>query len=306
MTGTSGKIKITIVLCTYNGEKYLYEQLNSLINQTFPFYELIISDDASTDSTRDIIKGFEKNDNRIKFFQNTSNLGFNKNFEKAILHSSGNWIAPADQDDIWELNKLEIMAGDIKEGVTLVHCNSAKFYGVNFAEKKIYPRYRKFEGQDARQLFLYNTIEGHAMLIQRRVAETSFPLPDNIYYDWWFGFHAAVLGTVAWNKNYLINRRIHEQNSSEQQMAVLRKNKGQLKQALYYTQHFIKAASINEQASSFGKKLSNKLEQAMNGKKWSLFFFMIRYRKIIFYYKPKKPLIGILGHLKAILRFLNA
>ncbi|MBK9568654.1 MAG: glycosyltransferase [Chitinophagaceae bacterium] len=306
MTDTSGEIKISIVLCTYNGEKYLHEQLHSLVNQTFPFYELIISDDASTDTTRDIIRDFEKKDSRIKIFQNTVNLGLNKNFEKAIRHSTGNWIAPADQDDIWELNKLEIMKGDIKEGVTLVHCNSAKFYGVNFEEKKIFPSYRKFEGRDVRQLFLFNTIEGHAMLVQRRVAETTFPLSDNIYFDWWLGFQAALLGKVVWNKNYLINRRMHEQNFSELQMAMLRKDKGQLKQALYYTQHFTKAASENEQAAAFGEKLGRKLEQAIRGKKSPLFFFMFRYRKILFYYKPSKPIIGLVSYLKAISRFLNA
>ena len=306
MTDTSGDIKISIVLCTYNGEKYLHEQLQSLVNQTFPFYELIISDDASTDATRGIISDFEKKDKRIKVFQNSVNLGFNKNFEKAIRHSTGNWIAPADQDDIWELNKLEIMQGDIKEGVTLVHCNSAKFYGVNFKEKKIFPGYRKFEGRDVRQLFLFNTIEGHAMLVQRRVAETTFPLSDNIYFDWWLGFQAALLGKVVWNKNYLINRRMHEQNFSELQMAMLRKDKGQLKQALYYTQHFTKAASGNEQAVAFGEKLGRKLEQAILGKKSPLFFFMFRYRKILFYYKPFKPIVGIVSYLKAISRFLNA
>lgn len=306
MTAISNEIKISIVLCTYNGEKYLREQLHTLVNQTYPFYELIICDDASMDSTRDIIREFEKKDSRVKFFQNSHNLGFNKNFETAIGHSTGNWIAPADQDDIWELNKLEIMAGDIKEGVTLVHCNSAKFSGINFAEKKIYPGYRKFEGWDARQLFLYNTIEGHAMLIQRQIAEAAFPLPENIYYDWWLGFHAALLGSVAWNKNYLVNRRMHDQNFSEQEMAGVRKDKKQLQQALYYTRHFIIAASDNDKVTSFGKTLLHKLQKALLGKRSPLFSFMFKNRRIIFYFKPNKPVIGMAGRIKAIFRFVNS
>ena len=306
MGAVSEKIKISVVLCTYNGEKYLSEQLDTLIRQTYSFYELIICDDASTDSTLAIIREFEKKDTRIKVFQNSSNLGFNKNFETAIKHSTGNWIAPADQDDIWEINKLEIMSGEILPDTTLVHCNSTKFYGTDSGNKIINPSYQKFSGSDARKLFFYNTIEGHAMLIQRSVAEAAFPLPDDIYYDWWLGFHAALKGTVVWNKNYLVNRRIHEQNASEKQMATVRENKKLLQQALYYTEHFTKAAIENSSVSSFGKVLLGKLQLAINGIRKPLFFFMLRNRKLIYYYKPYKPLVGTVGRLKAIFRFLKS
>ncbi len=283
MTGFQDDVKISIVLCTYNGEKYLSEQLQTLTGQTFPFYELIICDDASTDSTVSILQNFAETDNRVKIFQNKNNLGFNKNFETAIGHSSGNWIAPADQDDIWELNKVEIMVKDIHPGVTLVHCNSAKFSGTDINSKKVYPRYQKFSGTDARQLFLYNTIEGHAMLLHRRVVDASFPIPG---------------------KNYLVNRRMHESNASEKQMADLRKEKGQLKQALNYAEHFTRASLHNEEVSSFGKKLSQKIEQAINGNKRSLFVFMLQNRKLVYYYKSSKPL-SIFSCVKAILRFLK-
>lgn len=304
MTGFAGDLKISIVLCTYNGEKYLAEQLQTLTGQTLPFYELIICDDASTDSTPAIIQRFAKTDSRVKIFQNKNNLGFNKNFETAIRHSSGNWIAPADQDDIWELNKLVSMVKDIQQGVTLVHCNSAKFSGTDISTKKIYPRYQKFSGNDARQLFLYNTIEGHAMLMHRSVVDISFPIPENIYFDWWLGFNAALHGRVVWNKNYLVSRRMHESNASEKQMGNLRKDKGQLNQALNYTRHFIKASLLNEQAAGFGKKLSQKIELAISGKKRPLFFFMLRNRNLVYYYKPNK-LLGVFSRVKAILRFLK-
>ncbi len=304
MTDFQDEVKISIVLCTYNGEKYLSEQLQTLTGQTFPFYELIICDDASTDSTVSILQNFAETDKRVKIFQNKNNLGFNKNFETAIGHSGGNWIAPADQDDIWELNKLDSMVKDIHPGVTLVHCNSAKFSGTDISSKKVYPRYQKFCGADARPLFLYNTIEGHAMLLHRSVVDASFPIPANIYFDWWLGFHAALLGTVVWNKNYLVNRRMHESNASEKQMADLKKEKGQLKQALIYAEHFTRASLPNEEVSNFGKKLCEKIEQAINGNKRPLFVFMLQNRKLVYYYKPSKPL-GIFSCVKAILRFLK-
>lgn len=305
MNVPSSEITISIVLCTYNGEKYLAKQLDTLINQTFPFTELIISDDASTDSTLAILSDFQKKENRIKILKNSVNLGFNKNFEKAISSATGNWIAPADQDDVWELNKLELMKKDIEDGVTLVHCNSSKFYKKNTDEKKTYPHYKKFNGNDARQLFLYNTIEGHTMLLQRKVAEAAFPIPENIYFDWWLGFHAALLGKVIWNKNYLVNRRMHEENSSELQMANIRKEKKQLVQALYYTNELCKSASNNESVFLFGNQLEHKLKLAVAGKKMPLFFFLLSNRKIIFYYKTVKPVISIISYIKAASRFLK-
>src|ERR1700744_3577317 len=92
---------ISVALCTYNGEKYIKEQLDSIINQTYTCIEVIIVDDGSTDSTYDIISDYALRDNRIKCFKNETNLGFNKNFEKAVSLTSGEYIAISDQDDIW-------------------------------------------------------------------------------------------------------------------------------------------------------------------------------------------------------------
>ena len=76
--------KLSIVLATYNGELYLAEQLDSILNQTIPFDELIISDDVSTDRTWMILEDYAQRDKRIKLYRNNSNLGFLKNFENAI------------------------------------------------------------------------------------------------------------------------------------------------------------------------------------------------------------------------------
>lgn len=75
---------ISIAMATYNGEKYLREQIDSILNQTIQDFELIVCDDCSTDTTWNILLDYQSQDKRIKCYRNEENLGFKKNFEKAI------------------------------------------------------------------------------------------------------------------------------------------------------------------------------------------------------------------------------
>src|SRR5437868_15054123 len=97
---------ISIVLCSYNGERFIKEQIDSILHQTYPNIELIISDDASTDETARILKEY-KGDQKIKLFFQDENVGATKNFEFAIKQVRGEFIAFSDQDDIWLPQKLE-------------------------------------------------------------------------------------------------------------------------------------------------------------------------------------------------------
>ncbi len=98
---------VSIVLCTYNGAQFLREQLDSIVKQTYPIYELIIQDDCSTDATTVIIEEYKERFPFIKFTKNDTNKGINFNFFSAINRATGDYIAISDQDDIWELDKIE-------------------------------------------------------------------------------------------------------------------------------------------------------------------------------------------------------
>src|SRR6476659_477323 len=101
-------MKISVALCTYNGERFLNEQLESILAQTFPVTEIIVCDDGSTDDTSTMLQQFERRYfNLFKIYVNAENLGVIKNFEKAISLCAGDIIFLADQDDIWEINKVE-------------------------------------------------------------------------------------------------------------------------------------------------------------------------------------------------------
>ena len=97
---------ISVAMATYNGEKYIVEQLDSILNQTMPVDEIIIFDDKSTDLTLNILKKYQ--DDRIKIYVNNENVGYIENFYRAINSCKGDYIFLADQDDVWESNKVEL------------------------------------------------------------------------------------------------------------------------------------------------------------------------------------------------------
>lgn len=117
---------IGVVLCTYNGEKYLRQQLESILAQTRPPEQILILDDCSSDRTVAIIKDFAKVDRRIRLLQNKTNLGFIKNFEKGIALCEMDFIALSDQDDIWLPEKLECLAAELEAnpGAGMAFCNA--------------------------------------------------------------------------------------------------------------------------------------------------------------------------------------
>lgn len=101
-------MKVSVALCTYNGEKYLSEQLDSMMNQSILPDEIIVCDDGSKDTTIEILSSYlKKYPNIFKILKNESNLGFIKNFEKAMKLCTNEIIIISDQDDVWEQDKIK-------------------------------------------------------------------------------------------------------------------------------------------------------------------------------------------------------
>lgn len=123
---------VTIVLATYNGQKYIKEQLDSLVRQTYPVHEIIVADDKSTDNTMDIIKEYVQNYSNINWivYQNEINIGWRSNFIKAIKKSEGDLIFLSDQDDIWENDKIAKMvdAFNLTQDAEVIACNLQPIY----------------------------------------------------------------------------------------------------------------------------------------------------------------------------------
>mgnify|MGYP002597725427 FL=1 len=112
------KNKISVCIATYNGEKYIKEQINSILPQLKNCDEIIISDDHSSDKTLDVI--FQINDSRIQVYLNDKEKGYTSNFENALSKATGSIIFLADQDDIWKSNKVEVLQKSLEDSDLVV------------------------------------------------------------------------------------------------------------------------------------------------------------------------------------------
>ena len=107
--------KVDILLATYNGEKYLQEQLDSILSQTYKEFYLFVSDDCSQDSTVKILEEYAKKDNRIIVFKQEKNIGVIANFEFLLSKVESKYFMFSDQDDIWNEDKIEKSLNKLRE-----------------------------------------------------------------------------------------------------------------------------------------------------------------------------------------------
>lgn len=207
--------KISIVVATYNGEKYLREQLDSLYTQTLLPDEIIAVDDCSTDSTSKILEEYHKNKGLI-YIINDVNLGVNKNFEKALRLCSGEYIAICDQDDIWLPNKIQKSIKKLKEIeknglpslVTSGKIDINKFKNIIYKPKKNGDTYEYY-------ISLFNHyMQGCTMFMNRKLLDYILPLPDKkeIMYDVFIGLTASMVGNKYNIDEPLMYYRRHEDN----------------------------------------------------------------------------------------------
>lgn len=188
---------ISVALCTYNGAKYLPAQLDSILNQTHPADEIIIADDGSSDTTLDIIRNYAERENSIRFFVNDQNLGFVRNFSLAISKANCDYVALADQDDIWTPDHLEKLLNHIGGkavcvGDTVMIDAHGKETGERFSDIKQNYYIPENDVEKAyRIIYNYNPYQGASMLIDRKWVESYLPIPAEA------GFHDTYLAGCA-------------------------------------------------------------------------------------------------------------
>lgn len=202
---------VSIALCTYNGEKYLIEQLDSILNQTYTSLEIIVVDDLSKDNTLAILNSYQLKDQRIKIIRNESNLGYVKNFEKALGLCTGDYIALADQDDIWSLNKIELQLQHINNAQLIYHDSEFIDQNGKPIQKKMSDLLNMYEGESPKPFIFYNCVSGHQCLFKRSLLSYCLPFPDKMYHDRWLAFTAAANGGIKYLNEPLVKYRQHEQ-----------------------------------------------------------------------------------------------
>lgn len=284
---------LSVVLCTYNGERYLAKQLDSILSQTYRHLEVVVSDDLSTDGTLSILKQYAAMDSRIKLHVNSANLGYNKNFEQACSYASAEWMAIADQDDIWLPHKLTALYGCVQPDTLLVHSYNAEFKNNDPTVTFINPSRLRFKGSHTRELFFYNTVSGHTVLFHKKLFALAFPFPEGVYYDWWLGVNASVQSRVQLHTEALVLHRQHDANASHLQNRFGPKEQKArfFSERIHTLQCFLQITALAENDRHLLRRYVALL-QTQQAKRFSLpvFFFFLRHATSAFYFRKKKPM----------------
>ena len=197
-------------MAVYNGQKYIFEQLNSILKQLSPGDEVIISDNCSTDSILDVIKSIKDSRIAIYSFCNKSPV---LNFENALSKSSGEYIFLSDQDDIWEENKVQVILELLNKYDTVISdCTVIdeknnilfdSFFKIMHSKKGLFKNYYK-------PSFL-----GCCMAFRRSILIKSLPFPPNIpMHDWWIALISEMFGKTYYLQEKLVRYRRHTSNAT--------------------------------------------------------------------------------------------
>ncbi|GHF87517.1 alpha-L-Rha alpha-1,3-L-rhamnosyltransferase [Deinococcus ficus] len=200
---------ISVCMATYNGEKYLSQQMNSILDQLGKSDELIIVDDLSGDRTIEIIKSF--GDTRIKLIRNSNNSGVVKAFEKALDMASGDYIFLSDQDDVWLPDKVSAMMEKLDAGFDLV-VSDAFILNKGIIQDQTFYSIRK-SGPGFIKNAYKNTFIGCCMAFRAEYKKTILPIPERIsMHDAWIGQLITIFGKVCFLDKPLIFYRRHDEN----------------------------------------------------------------------------------------------
>ena len=213
--------KINILMATYNGRRYVAKQVESILNQTYKDFRLIISDDGSTDSTIKILQEYEQKDSRVEIFSQQENQGIVSNFEFLIGKVRAELFMFADQDDIWEPDKIEKTLKKMEENnLDLVYTDLEV---VDSRLNQVAPSYWALKGLDYRikkynnfeSLYLNNFITGCTMLVKSKWINDFMPLPKNskyILHDYWIALIISQSGKIGYLDEPTIKYRQHTGN----------------------------------------------------------------------------------------------
>lgn len=301
---------ISVVMCTYNGEKYIGAQLDSILAQSYPIYEILIQDDCSTDKTCRIIEDYQAKYPIIKLIRNEHNLGFNLNFLDALTKPTGDYIATSDQDDIWMPEKIEKLLECLKsKGGKVCFGRSTAFTDdgqeVAFFDERT-PNY------SIERLIIANIAPGHNMLIRNDfLANLSVP-QFNIYRKWYWDEYLAVVAAareeLVFCNMHLVRYRRHSGQATGAQKTSLRPKISIIKAVsetayLYFRKKDIMTSCYNnkhkflESIDSHNEHLTNALRFTYLSSHRTLLSILrlqahcIKRRKYIFFSAEVNPII---------------
>jgi glycosyltransferase involved in cell wall biosynthesis len=221
------RLRLSIVICTYNGAAYLQQQLDSLLAQTHLPDEIVMSDDGSTDASQDVLQVFAERARAlgvaVQLWVNPSNLGYVENFSKALGRATGDVLFLCDQDDIWRPDKLALMAARFNHDPQLLllysdarlvgadgesrHCSLFDALQLTPDEKQVIHDGGAFDIVMRRSF-----VTGATAALRRELIEIALPVGQDWIHDEWLAAVAAAYGRVDFIDEPLIDYRQHDTN----------------------------------------------------------------------------------------------
>ncbi|MGL5050360.1 MAG: glycosyltransferase family 2 protein [Fusobacteriaceae bacterium] len=205
--------RLSVCIATYNGEKYIKDQLDSILCQCGKDDEIILSDDNSTDKTLEIVRKY--NDSRIKIYKNLKEKGYTSNFENALLKAKGKYIFLSDQDDIWMKTKIEITLKNLENSDLVISDCQVVNENLEILEKSYFVLRGKRKGFIG---MLYKTdYLGCCMAFNQKILKKGLPFPKNkkmCPHDLWLGSIGYLFFNVKKIDDKLILYRRHNNNAS--------------------------------------------------------------------------------------------
>lgn len=203
---------ISVCIATYNGEKFIRQQLESIIRQLSDEDEIVVSDNGSDDDTLSIISSLKEK--RIRIIEGPEKKSSTCNFENAIKAAKGDYIFLSDQDDVWREDKVTVCLKWLKNYHCVISDATMTDENLNIIENSYFAKHKTRPGR-IYNILIRNGYMGCCMAFRRDVLETSLPFPEDIpMHDIWIGNVAAYIYNVKFINDKLIYFRCHGNNSS--------------------------------------------------------------------------------------------
>lgn len=258
--------KVAILISTYNGEKYLKEQIDSLLNQTYKNIDIYIRDDASKDNTLNIVENYIKNNDNIKLIKG-ENLGFVKSFFELLKSAEkADYYAYCDQDDVWMKDKIQRAVEHLskldEDKPNLYFSNSDYYDGeMNFVAHGDFKKVYNF-----RNSLVECVSQGMTMCINKKAREYIVEnIPKNCaFHDWWTYMICAGMGKITYDEKPLVKYRRHTKS-------VTAEGKNFIELQVWRIKKFLKSDNLKkikkqliEFESYFGSNLKEEDKKVLN------------------------------------------
>lgn len=209
--------KVVVIMSTYNGEKYIREQMDSILNQTYKNIEIIVRDDGSSDKTVDVVKEYQNKFNNIKLVCG-ENIGFIKSFFELLKIADGDYFSYADQDDIWLENKIELAVNSLSkldENKPNMAFGNSDYYDENMKFMASGEKNKKYSFLKA----LFSCVgQGMTMTVNKKTRDMIIEnTPKSCFFhDWWTYLLCVGLGNVAYDNVTVVKYRRRKENATSE------------------------------------------------------------------------------------------